>query len=852
MKKIFLVDVSSLFFRAFYAIRPLTSPSGLPVNAIYGFLSMLIKLLKEEKPEYIVFCYDRKEPSFRKELYAEYKANRTEMPDELAQQIPYIKKLADLLGIPSFEVPGYEADDLIGTLSEIALKNQFEVIVVSGDKDFGQIVKPHVILWDTMKDTRIDVLGVKEKWGIEPKQFIDYLALVGDSSDHIPGVQGIGPKGAQKLLDQFTSIEDLYERIDEIENAKLKEKLLKSKDMAFLSKKLVTIFTEVPLPKDMSHYRRQSMKEAELQTLLRELNFKTFEKTLLSTSAESAAETSLDLKEDPKKSSSVKSQNSVVTGPVVSTDFNQLLEKVDVKKPLWAHLNTRGVFFSQEDWIFHCEPASEGSFKNEKFAHIQWAGFDLKKVWCQLGCPVEWDGKVFWDSMLAAYIVKAGDTSDFEDVVLATLGREASDLSQISEIFEIHQQLYETLKEKIQWPEGLKILKELDFPLVPVLYKMERRGVPLDLSYLKEFSTELEKEIRGLEKEIHKLAGEVFNIASPKQLGVILFQKLGLESIKKTKTGFSTDTDVLEKLNHPIAALILKYREFAKLKSTYVDALPALVSPKTGRVHTHFNQALTTTGRLSSTNPNLQNIPIRTEQGQRVRKAFIADQGKILLSVDYSQIELRLLAHMADDTNMKRAFIDDLDIHTATAAEIYGVGLKDVTSDLRRAAKAVNFGIAYGQGAFGLAENLGISRSESQEIIKRYFQKFPKINEYMDSIVKFGYEKGYVETLMGRRRYLPELQSKNGAIKKFGERAAINAPIQGTASDLVKEAMLQLDHKVKVPMLLQVHDELIFEASRTQIEEELPQIKKIMETAMKLTVPLKVNAAYGPNWDEAH
>ncbi len=836
MKKIFLVDISSLFFRAYYAIRPLSAPSGLPVNAIYGFLSMLIKLLKEEKPEYIVFCYDRKEPSFRKELYPEYKANRTEMPEDLALQIPYIKKLADVLGIPSFEIPNYEADDLIGTLAQISLKNRFEVVIVTGDKDFGQVVKPHVILWDTMKNTRIDELGVKEKWGIEPKKFIDYLALVGDSSDNIPGVEGIGPKGAIKILDQFHSIEDLYERIDEIENVKLKEKLLKSKDMAFLSKRLVTIATDVPMPEEMSSYRRNQIREQELRDILHELNFKTFEKTLLApveSSEEAAAEAS--------------PQNNIP-----SLNFSQILEKINLQEKLWTHLTARGVYFTQADWLVHCDQVDENSLENEKLKKLKWSGFDIKKTWTYLNIPVDKTGTVEWDSMLAAYIMKAGDTSDFETVVEKILGREVSDLSQLTEIFAIHKNLKETLEQKIDWPAGMKILQEMDSPLSHVLYKMERFGVRLDLDYLKHFSTELEKDLRGLEKEIHKIAGEIFNIASPKQLAVILFQKLGLEAVKKTKTGFSTDTEVLEKLNHPIAALILKYRESAKLKSTYVDALPVLVNADSGRVHTHFNQALTTTGRLSSTNPNLQNIPIRTEQGQRVRKAFIADKNHMLISLDYSQIELRILAHISDDTNMKKAFIDDLDIHTATAAEIYAVSLKEVTADLRRAAKAVNFGIAYGQGAFGLAENLGISRSESQEIIKRYFEKFPRIKEYMDSVIKFGYDKGYVETLLGRRRYLPELQAKNGALRKFGERAAINAPIQGTASDLVKNAMLEIDRDVQIPMLLQVHDELIFEVHKDQVEIELPKIKKIMESAAKLSVPLKVNASSGLNWDEAH
>jgi len=859
MKKIYLIDVSSLFFRAYYAIRPLSSPSGLPVNAIYGFLSMLIKILKEEKPEYLAFCYDRKEPSFRKELYADYKANRTEMPEDLALQIPYIKKLADLLGIPSVEVPDYEADDLIGTLTEVSLKNRFEVFIVSGDKDFGQLVKPHVTLWDTMKETRIGVLGVKEKWGIEPHKFIDYLALVGDSSDNIPGVTGIGPKGAQKLLDQFESIEDLYERIDEIENVKLKEKLLNSKDMAFLSKKLVTIVTDVPMSNDIETYKRSPIKEAELLTLLRELNFKAFEKTLLSPALSASADgasvmaPSSDVAVN-ETAAEVKTLEVALIAAMnsFSGELSALFSRLDLSLPLWAHTTAQGIFLSQKDWIFHCLTCDSQSFKNESFKKIQWAGFDLKKVWTRMGTPTTALGKVVWDSMLAAYIVKAGDTSSFEEVVEEYLGQEISDLSSPAQIFQTHLELEKTLRQKIQWPEALSILESMDLPLISILYKMEKNGIRLDTDHLAKFSKELEKEIRGLEKEIHQLAGEIFNIASPKQLGVILFQKLGLEALKKTKTGYSTDTDVLEKLDHPIAPLVLHYREFAKLKSTYVDALPSLVDPKTERLHTHFNQTLTATGRLSSTNPNLQNIPIRTEMGQRVRQAFIPDRGNVLLSVDYSQIELRILAHASDDPNMKKAFIDDVDIHTATAAEIYSVSLKEVTPELRRAAKAVNFGIAYGQGAFGLAENLGISRSESQGIIKRYHERFARVKEYMDTIIKFAYENGYVETLMGRRRYLPELQSKNGMIKKFGERAAINAPIQGAASDLVKNAMIALDQKVSLPMLLQVHDELIFEGTKEQVKEQLPQIKSLMESAAKLTVPLKVNAAFGSNWDEAH
>lgn len=847
MKKIYLVDISSLFFRAYFAIRPLSSPSGLPVNAIYGVLSMIIKLLKESKPEHIVFCYDRKEPSFRKELYTDYKANRSEMPDDLGQQIPYIKKLIELLGLPTLEVPSYEADDLIGTLCVLGIRKQFEVVIVSGDKDFGQLVQPGVILWDTMKDTRLDEKAVIEKWGIAPKKFIDYLALVGDSSDNIPGVDGIGPKGAQKLLEQFESVEDLYLRIDEIENQKLKEKLLKSKEAAFLSKKLVTIITDVPVEQDMDHYRRKAFKEIELRQLLQDLNFKSFERTLFD-------EAGLNV-------------GTAANPPPLVEPVRPAPSEVSMTMSAWEGLSalrpqTAVYFFLKADQLYLLQENQIWSLSQDQTSQLhplfdksnQWIlrAYNFKEICHFCRAPQETLKTPDCDLMLMAYILKGSDCSDFFKITSSFLMEDIQEDAEIPILLNYLLQLESLLQGELKKVDALSIYEKLDRPLISILYQMETRGVRLNQKALAEFSAELGGEIKSLEKEIHQLAGEEFNIASPKQLAVILFERLGLQSSKKTKTGYSTDTDVLEKLNHPVAKLILQFRELSKLKSTYVDALPALVDPTTQRLHTHFNQALTTTGRLSSTNPNLQNIPVRTEKGQRVRQAFIAETSKVLLSADYSQIELRILAHMSDDPGLKKAFQENLDIHTATAAEIYSVPLKAVTSELRRAAKAVNFGIAYGQGAFGLAENLGISRGEAQGIIQRYFEKFKRVQDYMDETVKMAYEKGYVETLMGRRRYIHELKGKNPALKKFGERAAINAPIQGTASDLVKKAMIDIVAQVNLPLLLQVHDELIFEGSPEEVEKSKPKILQIMEASAKLSVPLVVNASVGLNWDEAH
>ncbi|PIS10253.1 MAG: DNA polymerase I [Bdellovibrio sp. CG10_big_fil_rev_8_21_14_0_10_47_8] len=856
MKKLFLVDVSSLFFRAFYAVRPLTSPSGLPTNAIYGFLSMLIRLLKEEKPEYLVFCYDRPEPSFRKDIYPEYKANRTEMPEDLIPQIPYIKKLAEVLGIPSVEMLGFEADDLIGTLTCLGQKHKMEVFIVSGDKDFGQLIKAHTYIYDTMKNVKIDSQGVIDKWGVPAEHFIDYLALIGDSSDNIPGVSGIGPKGAQKLLLEYGSLEKIYDDVENIKGA-LKDKLIKGKENAFLSRELATINCRVPIGDHVEEYRRKPFLRDDVKALLDELNFKTVEKNIWPLDISEGAEAGKSVSESSQEkiSEPVETVTPVPSvqrdrPPVVEIDISDLRGKLKAKEILWGFLSDRGVFVAQEqDALFGLrgDPLELGRISDEM--QVTWRGFDLKSFWHVIKPQ---DPKLDWDSLLAAYVLKPGESMEWDRVYARYTGELPMEMPDGADLLMANLHLEKELRRALQEVNSEAIYRDLDLPLAPLLYKMEQRGIAIDRQLLLQQSAELGEEIRHLEKEIQTQAGEEFNVASPKQLSHVLFEKMKLPVGRKTKTGFSTDNEVLEKLKktHPIANAILDYRELAKLKSTYVDVLPQLVK-EDGRIHSHFNQALTTTGRLSSNDPNLQNIPIRTPRGARVRKAFIAENKNLLLSVDYSQIELRILAHFSEDENMCRAFVDDLDIHAATAAEVFGVSLKEVSGEQRRTAKAVNFGIAYGQGAFGLAENLGISRSEAADIIKRYFSRFPRVQNYIEDTIVLAKEKGYVSTLAGRRRYMDELKSKSVAIQKFGERAAINAPIQGTASDIVRQAMIAVDHQFELPIILQVHDELIFEGSRDLIESERGKIVQCMESITKLRVPLKANSAVGPTWDAA-
>lgn len=843
-----------MFFRAFYAIPPLTNGKGMPTNALYGVLSMALKLLRETKPDYMAFCFDRKEPSFRLEIDSNYKANRSEMPEDLVPQVPYLRKIVEELGILALDKKGYEADDLIGSLTQFGLEQGLEVVIVSGDKDFAQLVNDRVTLYDTMKEVKYNRDGVMTKWGIWPEQMIDYLSIVGDSSDNIPGVAGIGPKGAQKLLHEYKTLEGVYENLSSIKSESTRKKLEESKDKAFMSKKLVTIVTDLKMVEKPEDLRLQPVHGEKFRELLQELGFKTFEKNLF------GAGGGLNLGGAPAVAAvpSVSEKQSAEKKEFQATEWQECdSEAVDLNKELksgaevWALNTPRGFllgFDNKACWL--CGEWSElGKLLHQK--KLKWKGFDLKETWKNFSLV---DEAVAWDGLLAAYVVRAGAIENFEEVLQFFCGRNVPDLASGAQLLELHQVLEKTLSEKLQALNLEKVYQDIELPLIPVLSKMENHGVVLDKKELEAQSKSLHTDLLGLEKQIHELAGENFNIASPKQLGVILFEKLKLPSGKKTKTGYSTDSDVLEKLkaHHPVAEKILEYRELAKLKSTYVDSLAQLVKPETGRVHTSFRQAFTATGRLSSVNPNLQNIPIRTERGRLIRKAFVAPEGCSLISADYSQIELRIIAHITEDEGLMRAFSEDLDVHTVTASEVFNVKLQDVSSDLRRTAKAVNFGIAYGQGVFGLSETLGVPRKEAQDIIDRYFTKFKRVKDYMNSVILQAHERGYVETIFGRRRYIEELKSSNPNIKKFGERAAINAPIQGSASDLVKMAMIEVADIKDTPLILQVHDELLFECPNKVCDENVAFIKEKMESIYKLKVPLKVNVAAGPNWDEAH
>lgn len=860
MKKLYLVDVSSMFFRAFYAVRPLTSPSGLPTNAIFGFTSMIIKLLKDEKPDYLGFCYDLPTPSFRKDLYPEYKAHRSETPPDLIPQIPYIKKLVAALGLPAFEVPGYEADDLIGTLAEMGHKHQCEVVIVSGDKDFGQLVRPGIILYDTMKDVRIDVEGVKAKWGIRPDQFIDYLALIGDASDNIPGVQGIGPKTAEKLLSDYQTLDGVFQNVELIKSASLKEKLIKGKELAYLSQHLVTIVTNVPLAERLEQLKPSQPNREVLAALLKELNFKTFEKTLLNQSTmapQAAAPTHDELGIPLDAGSTMHPMTPQSTEPQFKQydesgpSLEELNRLLPAKSEVWAFSNERGHYLVCKNylWMFNMDLKDYGKLLTEK--DLEYSGFDLKSFWREMGIS---NPRIKWDSQLAAYLIKTDQVGSFEETLSEFLLKNLPPLCSPSEEFHFQEELFHKLKKEIEHNQFHQLLHEIELPIAPILLGMEQEGILLDLEMLLNQSDGLAKEIQVLEHNICALAGGNFNIASPKQLAVILFEKLALPAGRKTKTGYSTDNEVLEKLKevHAIVPLVLEYRELTKLKSTYVDALPVLVNPSTHRIHTHFNQALTTTGRLSSTQPNLQNIPIRTPRGHAIRQAFIAPPGRRLLSLDYSQIELRILAHLTDDPGLCRAFSEGQDIHAATASEVFEIPLAEVTSEMRRTAKAVNFGIAYGQGAYGLAENLGIGRTEAQAIIKRYFTRFHRVQEFMENTIIEAKKNGYVTNLFGRKRILRELSSSNAMVRKFGERAAINAPVQGAASDVVKKAMLAVAEVKEAKMLLQVHDELLFEVEESKAEELKTILIHKMENVVKLKVPLLVNGGVGLNWDAAH
>ena len=843
-KTLYLVDVSSLFFRAYYAVSShLSSPKGLPTNALYGLLSMTLKFIQEHKAEHIVYCFDHEKPSFRSKIYPEYKAHRGETPEDLKVQIPYIKKLVSALSIPSLEQEGYEADDLIGSLVTEGKNQGFtKVVIVSGDKDFAQLVSPVVSLYDPMKDKSYDAEGVQKKWGVLPKQMQDYLALVGDSSDNIPGVFGIGPKGARKLLQEYSDLESIYKNIDHIPK-KTAEKLQKSQKQAFLSKKLVCIVTDLKLTSSLS-FKRKEFEKQSLKALLKELNFKSFEKKLFGASssvgkgaiAPSKAGAGQKIK---KLSSNLK---------LLSFSFEELKNLIQPYSKVWCFSIGEKYFLSCKNKVIDLENHSLkklGSLFSER--RILWCGYDLKKIWKDFACARP---RPFYCAMVGAYLAESGPPMGFERLCLKYLAEEVTDLLQPGEIYQLHKRLKKELEKHLQRLNMLLLYEQIELPLITVLYEMEEKGIVVDSAQLKKQAKEVNFKIQETEKAIFQQTSQKFNISSPKQLADLLFIRLKLKPVRKTKTGYSTDMDVLNKLKnqHPVIPLILQHRELFKLKTTYIEALLPLIKKNTGRVHTHFRQALTSTGRLSSVNPNLQNIPIKTDRGRKIRKAFIAPPGKKLVSADYSQIELRILAHITEDPALCRAFNEDQDIHTATASEIYSVSIDKVTARLRRSAKAINFGLIYGQGAYTLSESLGLSVSEADEIIKNYFARFKRVKEYMDSTVKTARKQGFVQTLFGRKRFIREISASRFQSRKWSERAAINAPIQGTAGDLMKKVMIDLRNSLYSPILLQIHDELLFECDGQYQEEEIQKIKQIMESTVQWKVPLKVHIHVGQDW----
>ncbi|WP_350346671.1 DNA polymerase I [Heyndrickxia faecalis] len=874
LKKLILIDGNSIAYRAFFALPLLNNDKGIHTNAVYGFTMMLSKILEEEKPTHILVAFDAGKTTFRHETYSEYKGTRQKTPPELSEQFPLIRELLDAHGIERYELENYEADDIIGTLSKKAEEEGFIVKVISGDKDMTQLVSPKTTVMITRKGiTDMEAYTpahVEEKYGLTPHQIIDMKGLMGDSSDNIPGVPGIGEKTAIKLLKQFPTVEELLGHIREVSGKKLQEKLEAHKDQALMSKELATIHRDIPLSISIEQAAYRHADPEKLRHLYQELGFKSMlEKMGGSTMTE----------EKPALEAISFSIAEDITDNLfadVSSFYVEILdENYHTGEIIGFGLkNEKGLFFLRAEDALASEAFKKWVEDESKIKHV----YDAKRSIVALRrYGIELHGTDF-DLLLVSYLLNPSDTvEDFASVAkthdyrnvetdeavygkgakrkLPEEKRYAEHISRKAEAIDaLCEPCTKTLKDNGQ----LELFEQLELPLSLILADMEYTGVKVDTDRLKEMGAEFKLRLHEIEQRIYSMAGTEFNINSPKQLGVILFEKMGLPVIKKTKTGYSTSADVLEKLEpaHEIVREILHYRQLGKLQSTYIEGLLKVVH-KDGKVHTRFNQALTQTGRLSSTDPNLQNIPIRMEEGRKIRQAFVpSEEGWLIFSSDYSQVELRVLAHISGDEKLIEAFREGMDIHTKTAMEVFHVKAEEVTSEMRRQAKAVNFGIVYGISDYGLSQNLGISRKEAGEFIKRYFASYPRVKEYMDEIVREAKQKGYVSTLLKRRRYLPEITSRNFNLRSFAERTAMNTPIQGSAADIIKKAMIDMakrlkKEKLRARLLLQVHDELIFEAPEEEIEVLKEIVPEVMEHAVDLAAPLKVDSAYGPTWFDA-
>jgi len=887
---IYLLDGSSYIYRAYHAIRNLSNSKGLPTNAIFGFTKMLLKFFQDKTPGYLAVVFDSKGPTFRHQLYEEYKANRPPMPEDLVVQLPFIKAVVQGLNIKIFEMEGFEADDIIGTLVRMGEENDYKTVMVTGDKDFRQLISPRTSMWDSMKDRLTDYQAFKEAYGIEPEQIIEVMGLAGDASDNIPGVQGVGEKTALELIRAHGTLEEVYEQLEEIQRKKLKENLESSRDKALLSKQLVTIDQNVPLDLSIDDLRAGEPDKEALSKIFRELEFRDLWDQFATRNKEKDRKYRLCLKEEELAS---------LVSEIEKQGFVSIDTETTSTEPLKAELV--GISFSLKEFEGVYLPlqhfylgAPEQIMLNQALNILRpvLESNEIKKI----GQNLKYDALVLrqydiklrglhFDTMIASYVINPSLRQHNLDYLaqhylnhkmitykeVAGQGKNEVKFSGVEverameyscEDADITLRLRAILEEKLESNQNQDLFYDLEMRLLPVLIDMEWAGVRVDTNFFKSMSKRFSGELKKIESEIYDEAGMTFNINSSQQLGYVLFEKLGLPVQKKTtKTkAYSTDVKVLQHLSampYKIPKLLLRYRTLSKLKSTYLDALVKIVNPRTNRVHTSYNQTVTATGRLSSSNPNLQNIPIRGEEGREIRKGFIAADGNLLLSADYSQVELRIFAHYSNDPILIEAFNQGEDIHSRTASEILGVDRDRLTPDMRRIAKAINFGIIYGMGARKLSDELGLDNATAKQYIDSYYERYQGVQNYRREIVARARKDGYVTTLFNRRRYVPEINHDKQRFRADAERIAINTPIQGTAADLIKMAMINIHQKLKqqafkTRMLMQVHDELVFEAPEDEAEKVSAMIKHEMETVHTLKVPLKVDLSIGQNWDEAH
>ncbi len=848
-KRVFLVDGNSYLYRAFFATPHLSNSKGIPTNATYAFMNMLRKLQNDEKPDSLIIVFDSKAPSFREEISKAYKAQRPPMPGNLSAQIPYIKSMLEAMGLPLLEKEGFEADDIIGTVVERLKGKDTDVVIVTSDKDMMQLVSDKVKILDTMKGLSIGESEVEGKFGIKPAFMTDYLALCGDTSDNIPGVPGVGDKTARELVATFGSVDELYDHIDQVKKPALKEKLITGRDLAYMSKQLATIRLNVPIETGIEDLKTREPDLKALRKLYRELEFTALYKDIKVEGEEKKEWRRID----------IASLNKRRIALLVNFHGKNVS---DIQLHSFAAFDGSGILISQKNQ----ELAEILSRAEEIITH------NLKPLLIFLASqgldapsprPPVPPSPSFFDTMLATYLVNPlrkdyGAISVIEeylDMDFSSHGAEEIMTEAIPYLFD----LKDVLEKKMDGLGLLPLFINTEMPLIGVLAGMECKGVRVDRGKLNSLSREFDQRLNGIIKKIYDMAGGPFNINSPQQLSRVLFETLGLTPVKKTKTGYSTDTEVLQILSveHPLPKEILEYRTLTKLKGTYIDVLPTLINPLTGRIHASFNQMVVATGRLSSSDPNLQNIPIRGEEGMKIREAFVPEEGHILISSDYSQIELRVLAHISGDQLLIDTFLKDEDIHTRVAQEVFGVADGGVTHEMRRTAKVINFGIIYGMSSFGLAKELGVSQRDAQNYIDDYFTKHQGVRAYMDGVQQEAREKGFVQTLFGRIRYIPEINNHDNNIRQLGERTAMNTPIQGTAADIIKMAMVNIHRKIREKgllsrLIMQIHDELVFEVPHDETDVMEKLIKTEMEQVVKLSVPLKVSLGKGHSWAEAH